>query len=55
MENKKSQLLFYATPQGTVKVDVLFEDETFWLNQKRMAELFGGDVRTVNDNLKNIL
>lgn len=54
MENKNSQLLFYATPQGTVKVDVLFEDETFWLNQKRMAELFGVDVRTVNEHLKNI-
>lgn len=49
-----SQLIFYSTPQGAVKVEVLFESETFWLSQKRMAELFGVDVRTVNEHLKNI-
>jgi len=49
-----SQLIFYATPQGNVKVEVLFEEETFWLSQKRMAELFAVDVRTVNEHLKNI-
>ena len=52
MEN--NQLIFYSTPQGNVKVEVFFEDETFWLSQKRMAELFGVDVRTVNEHLKNI-
>ena len=52
MEN--NQLIFYATPQGNVMVEVLFENETFWLSQKRMAELFGVDVRTVNEHLKNI-
>lgn len=49
-----SQLIFYATPQGNVKVEVLFEEETFWLSQKRMAELFAVDVRTINEHLKNI-
>lgn len=49
-----SQLIFYATPQGTVKVEVIFDEETFWLSQKRMAELFAVDVRTVNEHLKNI-
>ena len=52
MEN--NQLIFYATPQGNVKLEVLFESETFWLSQKRMANLFGVDVRTVNEHLKNI-
>lgn len=52
MEN--NQLIFYSTPQGNVKVEVVFESETFWLSQKRMAELFGVDVRTVNEHLKNI-
>jgi len=52
MEN--NQLIFYSTPQGNVKVEVVFENETFWLSQKRMAELFGVDVRTVNEHLKNI-
>ena len=50
----KSNLIFYSTPQGNVKVEVIFEEETFWLSQKRMAELFGVDVRTVNEHLKNI-
>jgi hypothetical protein len=35
-------------------VEVLFQDENFWLSQKRMAELFGVNVRTVNEHLKNI-
>ncbi len=52
MEN--NQLIFYSTPQGNVKVEVVFEDETFWLSQKRMAELFGVEVHTVNYHLKEI-
>jgi hypothetical protein len=54
MSKENNQLIFYTTPQGKVKVEVVFEDETFWLSQKRMAELFGVDVRTVNEHLKNI-
>lgn len=50
----KSDFLLYTSPDGDVKVDVFFEDETVWLTQKRMAELFGVDVRTVNDHLLNI-
>ncbi len=52
MEN--NQLIFYSTPQGHMKVEVVFEGETFWLTQKRIAELFGVNVRTVNEHLKNI-
>lgn len=46
--------MLYTTPDGSVKVEVFFEDETVWLTQKRMAELFDVDVRTVNDHLQNI-
>ncbi|HEX9861036.1 MAG TPA: cell filamentation protein Fic, partial [Nitrospirota bacterium] len=42
-----SDIIFYATPEGNIHVEVFFGDETFWLSQKRMAELFGVDVRTV--------
>ena len=49
-----NQLIFYSTPQGNVKVEVVFENETFWLSQKRIAMLFDVDVRTVNEHLKNI-
>ncbi len=51
---ESNQLIFYSTPQGNIKVEVVFENETFWLSQKCMADLFGVDVRTVNEHLKNI-
>lgn len=51
---KKSDFLLYTAPDGSVKVEVFFEGETIWLTQKRMAELFSVDVRTINDHLKNI-
>jgi hypothetical protein len=49
-----SDIILYTDPQGHVRVEVYFEEETFWLSQKRMAELFGKDVRTINEHLKNI-
>lgn len=51
---RKSDFLFYTSPDGEVRVEVFFEDETIWLTQKRMAELFGVDTRTVNEHLQNI-
>lgn len=49
-----NDILLYATPDGVVRVDVIYEGETFWLSQKKMAELFGVDVRTINEHLQNI-
>jgi hypothetical protein len=40
-----SQFLLYTAPDGAVKVDVFFKEETVWLTQKTMAELFGVKVR----------
>ncbi|GGH25516.1 hypothetical protein GCM10007423_09790 [Dyadobacter endophyticus] len=54
MENLQGDIIFYSSPAGNVKVEVIFDDETFWLNQKRLAELFGVDVRTINEHLRNI-
>ncbi len=50
---KSLQILFYSTPQGSTQIEVFFEDETFWLSQRKMAELFGVDVRTINEHLQN--
>lgn len=50
----EGELILYQTPQGTVRVEVLYEGETFWLNQKRIAELFGVDLRTISEHLNNI-
>lgn len=51
---REGQAIIYATADGAVRVEVMYHDETFWLTQKRMAELFGVDVRTVNEHLRNI-
>lgn len=51
---KEGDIIFYTTPDGAVHIEVFFQDETFWLSQKKMAELFDVDVRTVNEHLKNI-
>lgn len=51
---QQGDLIFYQTDEGAVHVEVHFEDETFWLSQRRMAELFGVDVRTVNEHLQNV-
>ncbi|MEW6338651.1 MAG: virulence RhuM family protein [Acidobacteriota bacterium] len=51
---REGQIILYSTPEGTAKIEVHFEDETFWLPQKRIAELFGVDVRTVSEHLGNI-
>ena len=48
------EVLFYTAPEGSSHIEVFYEDETFWLSQKKMGELFGVDVRTVNEHLNNI-
>lgn len=50
----EGELIFYQTPEGNVCVEVLFELETFWLNQKRIAELFGVELQTISYHLKEI-
>ena len=49
-----NQLIFYSTPQGNIKVEVVFENETFWITQKVMAQLFGVEVPAISKHLANI-
>lgn len=51
---KENNIILYNTPTGNVKVEVVFNNETFWLTQKRMAELFGVEVPAVSKHLNNI-
>ncbi|MCB1161031.1 MAG: virulence RhuM family protein, partial [Leptospiraceae bacterium] len=51
---KESKIIFYKTENEQVKVEIRFEDETFWLTQKKLAELFGVEVQTINYHLKEI-
>ncbi len=46
--------IFYTTPNGDVKLEVFFTDESLWLSQKMIAKLFAVDVRTINEHLQNI-
>lgn len=51
---EESEILLYADESGTVKVDVLYRDESFWMTQKRLAELFGVGVPAISKHLENI-
>jgi hypothetical protein len=52
--NQNSEIIFYTTPAGNVNIEVVFNNETFWLTQKAMAELFSVQVPAVSKHLANI-
>jgi len=54
LKDELTEFLLYTTPNSDVKVEIFMHNETVWLPQKRMAELFGVDVTTINEHLKNI-
>jgi hypothetical protein len=51
---KQSDFLLYTAADGKVKVDVFIKDETVWLTQKAMAELFGVKIPAISKHLANI-
>ena len=51
---EQGKFLLYTAPDGTVKIDVFFRDESVWLTQKALAELFGVKTPAINKHLKNI-
>ncbi|MFC3563153.1 virulence RhuM family protein [Pedobacter jamesrossensis] len=53
-QRNTSDIIFYSSPNGNIKIEVIFNDETFWLSQKRMAELFGVESHTITYHLKEI-
>jgi hypothetical protein len=50
----KSEIILYQTEDGRTRVQCRFENETIWLSQKLMAELFQKDVRTINEHIQNV-
>jgi hypothetical protein len=52
--NGQNQFILYTGADGAIKVEVFFKDETVWLTQKALAELFAVGVPAVNKHLKNI-
>jgi hypothetical protein len=49
-----NEILLYTTPNGNVKVEIFIKDETVWLTQQKIAELFGVDRSVVTKHLANI-
>jgi hypothetical protein len=54
MENQQNNFLIYSTPNNNVRVDVFVEEETVWLTQKSLAELFDTSTQNITTHLKNI-
>ena len=54
MKENTNDIIFYTTPQGNVSIEVLYNNDTFWLTQKAMAELFAVEVPAISKHLANI-
>jgi hypothetical protein len=52
--SSKGEILLYQTDDGRARVECRFQDETIWLSQAVMAELYQKDVRTISEHLKDI-
>ncbi len=51
---RDGEIILYRTPDGAMRVEITYLADTFWLSQRKIAELFAVDVRTVNEHLRNI-
>lgn len=51
---QEDNIVLYQTEDGNVSISVIFKDETFWLTQKAMSELFAVDRTSISRHLKNI-
>lgn len=48
------EIVLYASKDGSSQLEVKLDCETVWLNQRQLSDLFGKDVRTVNEHIGNI-
>ncbi|RHJ80643.1 virulence RhuM family protein [Parabacteroides sp. AM08-6] len=51
---QKDEIIIYQSQDGTIKVDVLFTEETVWLTQAQISSLFGKAKSTISEHIKNI-
>ena len=49
-----NEILLYTTPNGKVKVEIYLQNETIWLTQQKIADLFGVDRTVVTKHMGNI-
>ena len=52
--DKQSEFLLYTAPNGDIKINVVLNNETIWLTQKSIGELFGVAKSTLSEHLTNI-
>jgi len=53
MEQRKSAIEIYRSPEGNIELSVKLENETVWLTQSQMAELFGRDRTVISRHINN--
>ena len=53
-ELHKGEIIIYTSEDGSISLDTKLENDTIWLTQKQMAELFDKNIRTVNEHINNI-
>ena len=51
---QQNEIIIYKSQDGTIKVDVLFSEETVWLTQTQICSLFGKAKSTISEHIKNI-
>jgi hypothetical protein len=54
LPNTQNRVILYTAADGKVTANVFFENDTFWLNQSTMSELFGVNILAISKHLKNI-
>ena len=54
MKVNNDQMLIYQSEDGSIKIDVRFEQDTVWLTLEQMSTLFGRDKSTISRHIKNV-
>ena len=54
LDKGKGEILLYQTEDGVTKIDVRLEDETVWLSQKQLAELFQKERSVITKHISNV-
>ena len=54
MPEENNQIIIYRTESGETKLEVKLENETVWLSQNQMAELFDKDRKTITGHIQNV-
>ena len=54
MQEQKGEILIYQNQQGSIKIDVRLNEETVWLTQNQLCELFQKSKATISEHIKNV-